>query len=49
MSAFVEKARLTEDIRIAIENCDGYHIGNGCPLNKILDNIEIGMYDWSAE
>lgn len=49
MAAFVKKDSLTEDIRIAIEGCDGYCTGTGCPLSKILDNVEAGMYDWSGE
>lgn len=48
MVAFVEKDRLVKDIEKAIEDCDGYYIGTGCPLSKLLNDIEDGLYDRSG-
>lgn len=48
MAAFVEKTRLVKDLEKAMENCDGYCTGTGCPLSKLLDDIGDGLYDWSG-
>jgi len=48
MSVFVEKARLVKDLEKAMDSCDGY-AQCSCPFSKILDQIEDGFYDWSAE